>query len=197
MKEKIRSVFAEQIKNWLSDSELRKLLIRKGYKKLPEITFDHLVRWYVQVDENGRDNYSAGGIIERFRHCKISKEAMDLCRLIIRNEKTTTKSKTEKSKKLKAIVHYEHNVPVKVMKQKLLQIETPFTLKDVESVLNNDYEVIIISKEERRRIDSSKYKDAGEFLERLNYANVIIIDTNEKEELINDIILWLNKKISK
>jgi hypothetical protein len=83
------------------------------------------------------------------------------------------------------------------MKQKLLQIETPFTLKDVESVLNNDYEVIIISKEERRRIDSSKYKDAGEFLERLNYANVIIIDTNEKEELINDIILWLNKKISK
>ena len=76
MKEKIRSVFAEQIKNWLSDKELRKLLIRNGHKKLPETAFDHLVRWYVQVDENGRDNYSAGGIIERFRHCKMSKQAL-------------------------------------------------------------------------------------------------------------------------
>jgi hypothetical protein len=194
MKEKIRSVFAEQIKNWLSDIELRQLLIRNGHKKLPEITFDHLVRWYVQVDENGRDNYSAGGVIERFRHCKMSKQALISCRLIIRDEKNIKKSKAEKSKKLKDIVHYEHNVPVKVMKQKLLQIETPFTLNEVEKVLNNDYEVIIISKDERKRIDSSKYKDTGEFSERLKYANVTLINTNEKVELINEINTWLNKK---
>ena len=177
MKEKIRSVFAEQIKNWLSDIELRQLLIRNG-----------------QVDENGRDNYSAGGVIERFRHCKMSKQALISCRLIIRDEKNIKKSKAEKSKKLKDIVHYEHNVPVKVMKQKLLQIETPFTLNKVEKVLNNDYEVIIISKDERKRIDSSKYKDTGEFSERLKYANVTLINTNEKVELINEINTWLNKK---
>ena len=197
MKEKIRSVFAEQIKNWLSDIELRQLLIRNGHKKLPEITFDHLVRWYVQVDDNGRDNYSAGGVIERFRHCNISKEALNLCRLIIREEKNINISKTEKSKKLKGVVHYEHNVPVKVMKTKLLQLEIPFTLKDVESVLNNEYEVIIISKGERKKIDSSRYRDTGEFLERLNYANIILVDTNEKDEFINEISLWLNKKNTK
>jgi hypothetical protein len=151
MKDKIRSVFAAQIKNWLSDNDLRNLLIRTGHKKLPEIAFDHLVRWYVQVDANGRDNYSAGGIIERFRHCKISKDALNICREIINDEKNTNKSRSEKKKKLKGVVHYEHNVPVNVVKKKLLQIEKPITFEKVESVLNYEYEVIIISKYENKK----------------------------------------------
>jgi hypothetical protein len=109
------------------------------------------VRWYVQVDANGRDNYSAGGIIERFRHCKISKDALNKCREIINDEKNTNKSRSEKKKKLKGVVHYEHNVPVNVLKNKLLQIEKPITFEKVESVLNYEYEVIIISKYENKK----------------------------------------------
>ena len=197
MKDKIRSVFAAQIKNWLSDNDLRNLLIRNGHKKLPEIAFDHLVRWYLQADANGRDNYSAGGIIERFRHCKISKDALNICREIINDEKNTNKSRSEKKKKLKGVVHYEHNVPVNVLKNKLLQIEKPITFEKVESVLNYEYEVIIISKYENKKIDSGKYKDSGEFLERLEYANISLIESTEKDILINCINNWLNQKITK
>ncbi len=193
MKEKIKKVYTEQITNWLSDFELRKLLYRNGPKKLPEITFDHLVRWYVQVDESGRDNYSAGGVIERFRHCKISIGASKSCRTIIEDYNNRNITKAEKYKIIKSVVHYEHNVPVKVMKQKLLQIAYPPKLAQVESVLNNEYDVIIISKEESTIIDS-KYKESGEYFERLKHANVNFIDTNEKEDLINDISIWLNKK---
>lgn len=194
MKNKIRSAFAEQIKNWLSDKEFRELLDRKKYKIMPEIAFDHLVRWYAQVDDNGRDNYSAGGIIERLHHCKISKEASSLCRDLIDDETYLKKSKSDKKTKLKSIVHYEHNVPVKIMKNKLLNLVPPFTVDDVKDVLNKDYEIIIISKAEMKKIDSSIYKASGEYEERLNYAEISLIDIEDKENLIYSINAWLNIK---
>jgi hypothetical protein len=48
-----------------------------------------------------------------------------------------------------------------------------------------------------KKIDSSKYKDSGEFLERLEYANISLIESTEKDILINCVNNWLNQKITK
>jgi hypothetical protein len=48
-----------------------------------------------------------------------------------------------------------------------------------------------------KKNDSSKYKDSGEFLERLEYANISLIESTEKDILINCVNNWLNQKITK
>ena len=57
MKKLIKDIFIKQILEYLANEEYRSLIIRdKNKRNLAETSFVHLIRWYPQINEEGRSS---------------------------------------------------------------------------------------------------------------------------------------------
>ena len=188
MKNRIQEAFENQILNWLSNRELRALISREERKTLAETSFDLLIRWYPQISSDGRDSYGLD-IIGRLENAKVSMRAKILIEQIC-NE--FIGSKNELKKELKRVLHYEHNVPVDVIKKRLIQLET-INIETIKTLLSNDYSIVLITKAEEQSLRENGYTSRGEYQERLDAISTILIDEETKSELIQTIKNRLNQ----
>jgi hypothetical protein len=182
MKKDIKSVFEHQISEWLTSQRLRALLTRTKKKTLAETSFDHLIRWYPQVSSDGRDSYGLD-IVGRLENSMISLNAKNLLTQICGEFKG---SKKELKHILKKSVHFEHNAPVDVIKNKLIQLQQ-VDFNNIQTILNVGYYIVIITKEEENLLRKKGYAKKGECQERLNAIGAILINEETKSELIQTI----------
>ena len=184
MKNNIQSLIAQQITQWLTDPSMRVFLKRDKKKTLAETNFDLLIRWYPQVASDGTDSYSLD-ILGRLKNASISMEAKNCLLQILSSSQTNLK---ELKVAMKKAIHYEHNCPVDVMKQRLLKLD-PSILNQtkVEEVLNDAYAIVLISKEEEAQLRQMKLSKTGDFHERLNAIGAQLISDSEKQILIQKI----------
>ena len=190
--------FEKEIFNWLNKKEIRPLLETKG--NLTNIAFHHLIRWHPQISDDGYDTYNLN-FIDKIRNWEIS------MRGIIAFEKKLNHSDRLSSislinKVLIESTHPEHNVSVDSKKQQLLKLEN-YNLKTVQDCLNEEYKVILLSKEESNVLNGSVNKEykldgknirgiglrtIGSYTERLNAIGASIATKQEKEALIRFLI---------
>jgi hypothetical protein len=98
---------------------------------------------------------------------------------------------------LKVSTHPEHNIPVSLMSQKIINLQTPM-LNDVSNLLNTNYEVLLISQHEKSvlngnpnrmyQLDDVQVRGAGlgqrgEAQERLDAIHAVV-DEDARAELI-------------
>lgn len=181
MKEKYREFYATEICRWLLNHDLISMLHRPNGKSLIETSFDHLVRWYPQIDELGRDTYGFTPL-ERIERLPISERVMD--DVITYLNSIVSVSNGDFNEYFKKRIHYEHNAPVDVIKKELLKLDKP-DVKSVSSILNNGYDVVILKKEEVIKLASLGLSKKGSYEERLNAIGGSVIGLDEKMELIN------------
>lgn len=186
--------FEKEIFNWLNKKEIRPLLETKG--NLTNIAFHHLIRWHPQISDDGYDTYNLN-FIDKIRNWEISRRG------IIAFEKKLNHSDRLSSislinKVLIESTHPEHNVSVDSKKQQLLKLEN-YNLKTVQDCLNEEYKVILLTKEESNVLNGSVNKEykldgknirgkglrtIGSYTERLNAIGASIATKQEKEALI-------------
>ena len=102
---------------------------------------------------------------------------------------------------LKESTHPEHNVSVDTKKQELLDLDN-YNLKIIQNCLNEEYKVILLSKEETMVLNGSVSKEYaldgqkilgrglrtnGSYKERLNAIGALIATKQEKEALIRNL----------
>ena len=182
MKKEIKHVFENQILDWLTNKNLRSLLIRENRKTLAETSFDLLIRWYPQIATDGCDSYSLD-ILGRIENSLVTEKAQNLLLEICGNFSGTKK---ELKNRLKKAVHFEHNSPVDVIKNKLLNLQD-ITIENVREILNEGYSIVIITKEEENLLRSKKLIKTGEFQFRMDSIGAKLINENSKNDLINSI----------
>jgi hypothetical protein len=186
MKKDIQNIFEHQITEWLTDEMLRPHLTRTSNKTLAETSFDHLIRWYPQVASNGRDSYGLD-IIGRIENSMVSENARDSLVDLCRHHQGT---KAELKQKLKKAVHFEHNSPVDVIKWKLIGLEN-VRIEDVKNILNEGYEIVLITQNEAQLLQKKGFEKTGEFKERLEVIGAILLSDTSK----NDLILTIQNRI--
>lgn len=179
MKKEIQDLFQHQITEWLTNEKLRPHLTRTTNKTLAETSFDLLIRWYPQVASNGRDSYGLD-IIGRIENSIVSEKARDLLVDIVNDFQGT---KAQLKQNLKKAVHYEHNSPVDVIKRKLIGLEN-VRLDEVKKILNEDYAIVLITKNEEELLRKKGFAKTGSFKERLEVIGAITLDEKSKKELI-------------
>jgi len=83
----------------------------------------------------------------------------------------------------KPVIHQEHIFPIAECRNQLYSLigKNP-TIEDVEEIIEKS-ELVIISQEERRILDSSKFKSTGEPEERLNLIEAKIHPDYENKRL--------------
>ena len=174
MKKLIKDIFIKQILEYLANEEYRSLIIRdKNKRNLAETSFVHLIRWYPQINEEGRDSYGLS-LFDKILHCEISKNALKT----ISNDLTNGIDIKTIQKK----IHYEHNAPVNTIKNKLLALENP-NFEDVKKILEFEYKIVLITKQEANIINK-QFKSTGSFTERLKIAKIEIVEKSKCLELI-------------
>lgn len=119
------------------------------------ITFRHLVRWYPQVSNNGKDTYSLN-FLEKLYNWEITERAIKAFKNAVKDKKDLSISKLNKI--FNKETHPEHNIPVDKMISRLLELQKNSTEQDVIDCLKNDYEVVIISNDESKVLNGSKSK---------------------------------------
>ncbi len=186
MKNEIKHVFENQILDWLTNNNLRKLLIRTKKKTLAETSFDLLIRWYPQVAKDGSDSYGLD-ILGRIENSLVSEKAQNLLLEICEN---FSGSKKELKNRIKKAVHFEHNSPVDVVKNKLLMLQD-IKIENVRYILNDGYSIVIITKEEENLLRSKKLIKTGDFQFRLESIGAKLISEISKNDLINSLRIKL------
>jgi hypothetical protein len=170
-----------QIKDLILDqlmlmSNYLNLLQRGKYKKMSEVNFDHLVRWYPQICNEGRDSYGLD-ILKLVENHKISKAAIKSLSLAM--EKNLTKDKLRKT------IHYEHNVPVDLVRNKIIKLfnTNQFSKNDIKEILETEYEVILIAKSEESLLKKEKLTKKGSYNERILKGSIELANSDEKKLL--------------
>jgi hypothetical protein len=186
MKNEIKRVFEDQIMDWLTNKNLRSLLIRENRKTLAETSFDLLIRWYPQIATDGCDSYGLD-ILGRIENSLVTEKAQNLLLEICENFSGTKK---ELKNRLKKAVHFEHNSPVDVVKNKLLMLQD-IKIENVRHILNDGYAIVIITKEEENLLRSKKLIKTGDFLFRLESIGASLISEKSKNDLINSLRIKL------
>lgn len=174
MKKLIKDIFIKQILEYLTNDEYRSLIIRdKRKRNLAETSFVHLIRWYPQINEEGRDSYGLS-LFDKISHCEVSKKALDLISSDLKNgiEVQAIQKK----------IHYEHNAPVNTIKNKLLALDNP-NFETVKNTLEFEYKIVLITKQEADIIND-KFKSTGNFNERFKIAEIEIVEKSKCLELI-------------
>ena len=92
-------------------------------------------------------------------------------------------TKLELKNRLKKVVHFEHNTPVDVVKRKLLNLDI-VTNKNVHLILNDCYNIILVTKEEEKLIRKNGLAKSGEYYQRLVSIGAKLIDEVSKKDLI-------------
>ena len=189
-----KAYFENQIFTWLNNSEVRPSLDIS--RNLINVAFHHLIRWHPQVSHEGFDTYKLS-CIEKLRNWEISNRA-----IVAFTERLSQINTPCRMKMLndvfKELTHPEHNVSVNLKKTQLLNLANP-NLENVRSCLNNDYKVILLSKEESRVLNGKstnqymldgQYQSGrglstkGSYTERLESIGATIVDFQSKDDLI-------------
>lgn len=189
----VQAHFENQIFQWLDDENTRQHLIEAG--NLVNIAFHHMVRWYPQISNDGRDVYALN-VRQKLEHWEISNGAIESYKMKIQILENYTRSGLNDI--FTQSTHPEHNISVSRMKSILLALNNP-TLQDVRDCLNDNYTVVLISKEEKNvlngnprkmyQIDGRMVPGAGlsvngEANERLAAIGAVI-DRNNRQDLID------------
>lgn len=189
-----KTYFENQIFNWLNNPEVRPSLDIGN--NLINVAFHHLIRWHPQVSHEGFDTYKLN-CIEKLRNWEISDRA-----IIAVTERLAQINAPCRLKMLNDVffelTHPEHNVSVNLKKRQLLNLDNP-NLENVRSCLNDDYQVILLSKEESQTLNGRPMKQymldgqyqsgkglstKGSYTERLEVIGATIADIQTKDELI-------------
>jgi hypothetical protein len=145
----IRAHFENQIFQWLDDQNTRQHLIERG--NLVNIAFHHMVRWYPQISNNGKDTYALH-VMQKLENWEISQRAIDSFMMNIQFRESITRG--ELNSTFVQSTHPEHNISVDRMKSILLALNNP-TLDDVRNCLNDNYNVVLISIEEKNVLNGN------------------------------------------
>jgi hypothetical protein len=189
-----KEIIAREITNWLDQDSIRNRL--NDSKNITNIAFHHMVRWYPQISNNGMDTYGLG-ILDKLTNWRLSSRAYNAI-LERANELPINATRAELNKALQSVFHPEHNVPVKIKKLELINLVNP-DFEIVRQTLENEYEVILITKQEARVLNgrrNSNYQldqqvvmgcgltSSGSYAERLHAIQAVTIPRTTQEELI-------------
>jgi hypothetical protein len=154
-----------------------KYLTRPRQKNMVEILFAHLIRWYPQISLEGRDTYALG-IEEKIEHHEISQDAIRSLREAMQ--------RGESKESMKKLLHYEHNVPVDMVKKRLLELlnNSSADFESIKRLMDSSYEVILISKAEESMIRRLGFTKTGTFDERMNAAGISLCDIDLKMQFL-------------
>ena len=180
MKE-MKDFFTNQIQIFLNDDFVLMQIKRKKGKTLIETCLDLMIRWCPQMNEEGRDTYSFD-IIRKLKTHRITIRAAELIGNLIDNYGTEPREVF--LERLNDNIHYEHNSPVNEIRIKLAQIKLP-TYADVSGILNDGYEVILMTKEESAVLNGSKTKKYA--LDNENRAGCGLSKSGSAVERLNEI----------
>jgi hypothetical protein len=182
MKKAIQEIIIQQIYDLLKQSSAE---VRKT--KMFKILLYHLVRWYPQVTFEGEDVYASS----------ININTQNLPRTlrsnrIINNILESQAKDSEKRKQFKEHTHHEHNPPVHVKASELLNLsDESLTLDSVRNSLNDKYDVILITQEEKKVLNGKintlysldgeqkngcGFSKSGNYSERLEAINAVLIN---------------------
>lgn len=193
-----KSHFENQIFTWLNNQEIRAQL--ETTNNLINIAFHHLIRWYPQISNDGRDTYKLN-YEGKIKNWEISNRA-----IMAFNERLNQINEPYKGKTLdlalKDSTHPEHNVSVNSKKSQLLNLEVP-NLQNVRNCLNEEYKVILLSKEESRVLNGNKRNEylldgqnirgqgmntRGSYEERLSAIGAIVANQQSKDDFIRSLL---------
>ena len=193
--------FERQIHQWLSDNMVNHKIKDQG--NIVNVAFHHLIRWYPQISTCGRDTYALD-LIGKLRNWRITSRAINSFRQAYDNLDANSNISLL-NKTFNESTHPEHNISVNLMKIKLLNLQQ-LNIENIRNCLQNNYEVVLISKEEKNVLNGSPNKQyildgnlingaglaiKGEANERLN---IIESSINEEEtlSLINELFNRFN-----
>jgi hypothetical protein len=159
MRSEIKNLFVLHLQMIIENPSSARYLTRPKYKNMVEILFAHLIRWYPQISFEGRDTYALG-IEEKIEHHEISKDALRVLREAMLNGKN--------KKSMKKLLHYEHNVPVDMVKRRLI-------------------ELIRAGRAEESMIKRMGFTKTGTFDERMNAAGIRLCDSNLKMQILSEL----------
>ena len=145
--------FEQQIHQWLSDNMINQKIKKQG--NIVNVSFHHLIRWSPQISSCGRDTYSLD-LIDKLRNWRITERAINSFRTAYDNLDPNSNISLL-NKTFNESTHPEHNISVNLMKMKLLEIEN-ISIDSTRNCLQNNYEVILISKEERNVLNGNPKK---------------------------------------
>ncbi len=189
-----KSHFENQIFTWLNNQEIRAQL--ETPNNLINIAFHHLIRWYPQISNNGFDTYKLN-YEGKIRNWEISNRAILAFNETLNHLNEPYRHATF-DLALKESTHPEHNVSVNSKKSQLLNLQEP-NLQNVRNCLNEEYKVILLSKEESNVLNGNiknEYKLDGQSLrgqgmrtrgsynERLSAIGATIANQQAKDDLI-------------
>lgn len=193
MSQAIKNFLAQRIHSVLSEKEYLSLLKVKGVsrRKIIDQALDLDIRWYAQCDSDGIDTYGYDLARVVMNH-RITKRAAIKLKGLLTDGKAI--SELERS------VHYEHNPPVKVIREKLLDFtrNKSISIKDVKKLLDTKYEVIILSNDENLVLNRANgtfsldgkpkvacgYSVKGSWKERLEKIDAKFASAQERKSLV-------------
>ena len=180
MRSEIKNLFVLHLQMIIENPSSARYLTRPKYKNMVEILFAHLIRWYPQISFEGRDTYALG-IEEKIEHHEISKDALRVLREAMLNGKN--------KKSMKKLLHYEHNVPVDMVKRRLIELIRAgrADFEEIRRLMDSSYEVILISKAEESMIKRMGFTKTGTFDERMNAAGIRLCDSNLKMQILSEL----------
>ncbi len=146
MKVAIQEIIIQQIFDLLKQSNTAVRLT-----KMFKILLYHLVRWYPQVTLTGDDVY-ASSIEVNIQNLPYTVRSERIITDILESQITDS----EKRRQFKEHTHHEHNPPVHVKASELLNLTNDLlTLNAVKSILNDQYDVILITQEEKNVLNGN------------------------------------------
>jgi len=146
MKVAIQEIIIQQIFDLLKQSNTA---VRQT--KMFKILLYHLVRWYPQVTHAGDDVYGSS-IQVNIQNLPYTIRSEKIITDILKSQITVS----EKRKQFKEHTHHEHNPPVHVKAIELLNLNDEFlTLNSVKNILNDQYDVILITQEEKNVLNGN------------------------------------------
>lgn len=189
MKTAIQELIIQQIFDLLKKSS-----VEVRGTKMFKILLYHLVRWYPQVTDGGDDVY-ASSIQVNIQNLPYTVRSERIITDILESQITDS----EKRRQFKEHTHHEHNPPVHVIASELLNLSDEFlALNSVKNILNDQYDVILITQEEKIVLNGNPnnlysldgiqtngrgLSKRGSYSERLDAINSRLIKINLEKKL--------------
>lgn len=165
---------------------------------MQRILLDHLIRWYVQVNEDEQDVYGLY-MTDWVAHAEVTRLAAQALREVCQTQEGH-RTRSMRQGALRKVVHFEHNAPVKVKRLEMLQLlqQDEILREDVERILNAGYGIEVISTVELAHLNGHQLRASGSASERTAAlqsafygAENMYLSANEREQLKNELALFL------
>lgn len=188
-----RNHFEIQIHQWLTREEIREHL--ENGNSLLSIAFKKMIRWHPQVSMIDHADIYGLSFWRKINEWRMTNRAIESFMQEI--DGLINPRLGDLNRALKVSTHPEHNIPVSLMSQKIINLQTPM-LNDVSNLLNTNYEVLLISQHEKSvlngnpnrmyQLDDVQVRGAGlgqrgEAQERLDAIHAVV-DEDARAELI-------------